>query len=135
MTDGFESAPGDTRDARAGELRTAADIASWLAVGLALRRIAPPEPTAEGPAYDDDDVVARALGACASELPALPPPGVIADIVTLLAGARVAATGPLAVGDQALRTALQAYEDDVIARLTAAVRFDDVLAAYAHAAP
>jgi hypothetical protein len=122
-----------------GELRTAADIASWLAVGLVLRRIAPPEQAADAGApgtggYDDDDVVARALGACANELPALPPPGVIADIATLLAGARSAAGALLAVPYEALRTAIRAYDDDVLARLTSTARFDDVLAAYAHAA-
>jgi len=121
-----------------GELRAAAEIASWLAAGLVLRRVAPPEQGADG--YDDDDVIARALGACANELPALPPPGVIADIATLLASARSVPGAPLAaatvpaVSQDALRTAIRAYDDDVLARLTSTARFDDVLAAYAHTA-
>jgi hypothetical protein len=78
-----------------GELRTAAEVASWLAVGLALRRIVPPEPAAEAGDHDDDAVVARAIAVCANELPALPPPGVIADIATLLTGARPAISAAL----------------------------------------
>jgi vWA domain found in the FtsH ternary systems/N-terminal helical region fused to the FtsH ternary system vWA domain len=124
------------------ELRTAADIASWLAVGLALRRIAPREPAA-GPdaraggvdGADDDATVAGAIAACANELPALPPPGVIADIATLLTGARAPiAAGATTAADEALRTAIRAYDDDVLVRLTGGAGFDDVLAAYAHAA-
>jgi hypothetical protein len=129
-----------------GELRSAADIASWLAVGLVLRRIPPPEQVGDGgdpgAGYDDDDTVARALGACANELSTLPPPGVIADIATLLAGARAVLAPPAVptvatvatVRDDALRTAIRAYDDDVLARLTSTARFDDVLAAYAHTA-
>jgi hypothetical protein len=120
-----------------GELRTAADVASWLAVGLALRRIVAPEPA--GPPGADDDAVAGAIAACANELPALPPPGVIADIATLLTGARPGFGGPIATvatarADDALRTAIRAYDDDVLGRLIATAGFDDVLAAYAHAA-
>src|SRR5436190_2015638 len=61
------------------ELRSQADVASWLAAGLCLRRVI---------SEDDDTAVAGAIIACASELPALPPPGVIADIAILLGGAR-----------------------------------------------
>ena len=122
-----------------GELRTAAEVASWLAVGLVLRRIVPAEPAAEATGSDDHAAVARAIVVCANELPALPPPGVIADIATLLTGARLAidasGTGLAAAGaDGALRAAIRAYDDDVLARLTQTARFDDVLAAYAHAA-
>lgn len=122
-----------------GELRTAAEVASWLAVGLVLRRIVPAEPAAEAGGSDDHAAVARAIVVCANELPALPPPGVIADIATLLTGARLAidasGTGLAAAGaDGALRSAIRAYDDDVLARLTQTSRFDDVLAAYAHAA-
>jgi len=107
------------------ELRGIAEVERWLAVGLALRRVPAAEP-------DDDALVGRAIGACASELPALPPPGVIADLATLLGGARPAPVP--AIGDDALRAALRAYDDDVLARLITTPRFDDVLAAYAHAA-
>jgi hypothetical protein len=127
-----------------GELRTAEEVASWLAVGLALRRVAPPEGAMEA-GGSDDLAVARALAVCANELPALPPPGVIADIATLLTGVRLGAGSSftdLGLGtdlasagtDDALRTAIRAYDDDVLARLTSTPRFDDVLAAYAHAA-
>jgi len=122
------------------ELRNAAEVASWLAVGLALRRIVPPELAAEAGGPDDDAAVARAIAVCANELPALPPPGVIADIATLLTGARPVTSGAItgatatAAADDALRTAIRAYDDDVLARLTATASFDDVLAAYAHAA-
>jgi hypothetical protein len=119
------------------ELRDVVEVARWLAGGLALRRIAPLE--AGGPPGDgrwagsDDAMVADAIRACANELPALPPPGVIADIALLLAGARpvIRAANP---GDDALRTALVAYDDDVVIRIAATPRFDDVLAACAHAA-
>ncbi|MBA3788728.1 MAG: hypothetical protein H0X21_08555, partial [Actinobacteria bacterium] len=61
------------------ELRSQAEVAGWLAAGLCLRRVA---------GDDDDTAVASAIIACASELPAMPPPGVIADVAVLLAGAR-----------------------------------------------
>ncbi len=89
----------------------------------------------EGGTVDDDDAVARAIIACANELPALPPPGVIADVASLLAGARPVLGAPAGVPDEALRAALRAYDDDVIARLIQVARFDDLLAAHAHAAP
>lgn len=113
-----------------GELRSAEDVASWLAVGLALRRV-----VAADAAHDVADIgmLGSAIVACANELSALPPPGVIADVAALLVGARPA-LGPPSTDDDALRTAIRAYDDDVVARLTATPRFDDVLAAYAHAA-
>jgi len=104
------------------ELRSQADVANWLAAGLCLRRV-----TAE----DDDTAVASAIIACASELPAMPPPGVIADIAVLLGGARPQ-TDPPNAADDALRTALRAYDDDVLGRMVTTARFDDVLAAFAH---
>jgi hypothetical protein len=104
------------------ELRSQADVANWLAAGLCLRRV-----TAE----DDDTAVAGAIIACASELPAMPPPGVIADIAVLLGGARPQTDLPQAA-DEALRGALRAYDDDVLGRLVTTARFDDVLAAFAH---
>src|SRR6185503_255085 len=118
------------------ELRDADEVASWLAGGLALRRIAPidaPALVEARPPGFDDGVVADAIRACANELPALPPAGVIADVALLLAGARPVfrAANP---DDDALRTALVAYDDDVLVRLAATPRFDDVLAACAHAA-
>lgn len=104
------------------ELRSQADVASWLAAGLCLRRVA---------GDDDDTAIAGAILACASELPAMPPPGVIADIAVLLGGARPTVDAPVA-GDDALRGALRAYDDDVLGRLVTTARFDDVLAAFAH---
>jgi hypothetical protein len=117
------------------ELRDAEDVVRWLAFGLTVRRIGP-EPAGSGGArrdISDDDLVAGALRACANELPALPPPGVIADIATLLTGARplIGAANP---DGEALRAALRAYDDDVLSRLRSTARFDDVLAACAHAA-
>lgn len=118
-----------------GELRDAAEVERWLALGLALRRI-PPDAAGSGgmpSEISDEDLVSGALRACANELPALPPPGVIADVATLLTGAR---TGTAAANPdgEALRAALRAYDDDVLVRLRSTARFDDVLAAYAHAA-
>jgi hypothetical protein len=107
--------------AAVAELRSAADVASWLAIGLALRRV-----------HDDQDH-GPAILACANELPALPPPGVIADLSALLGGARVGLATPLAAAES-LRAAIRAYDDDVLARLVMTPRFDDVLAAYAHLA-
>lgn len=109
------------------ELRDAGDIARWLAAGLAMRRVLPVEA-----GRDDDERVARAIVACANELSALPPPGVIADLSSLLAGAPFTAA-PFAASDDAVRGAVRAYDDDVLARLIATPRFDDVVAAYAHA--
>ena len=125
-----------------GELRTAAELERWLELGLALRRIAPADAPgdasgdlADGAAEDDDVRVGRALTACANELPALPPPGVIADIATLLTGGRPAGADRFAGGPgSALAAAIRAYDDDVVARLVATPRFDDVVAAYAHTA-
>lgn len=103
------------------ELRTAADVTSWLAAGLALARV----PT------DDDALIAGAVMACANELPAMPPPGLIADVAVLLTGVRLPMLQPIAA-DDALRAAIRAYDDDVLARLVTTARFDDVLAAFAH---
>jgi hypothetical protein len=103
-------------------------VQAWLAAGLALRRVNAPD---EG---GDDVAIAQAISSCANELAALPPPGMIADVATLLAGARLPLSKPVA-GDDALRSAVRAYDDDVLARLVTNARFDDVLAAYAHLAP
>ncbi|HEY3807123.1 MAG TPA: hypothetical protein VGL61_31190 [Kofleriaceae bacterium] len=108
------------------ELRTQADVTAWLAAGLALRRVT---------VDDNDDIgVGQAISTCANELAALPPPGMIADVATLLGGARLPLSRPVA-GDDSLRAAIRAYDDDVLARLVTNARFDDVLAAYAHLQP
>ncbi|MFT3698905.1 MAG: hypothetical protein QM831_37505 [Kofleriaceae bacterium] len=112
--------------AAAKELRTQADVASWLACGLALRRIQ---------TDDDEQIVAQAIAACANELPALPPPGMIADVAVLLGGARLPLSTPLQSNDDSLKSAIRSYDDDVLARLVTNARFDDVLAAYAHLQP
>ena len=128
------------------ELRDADEIAAWLAVGLALRRVGPappiegerPDGALEGTptgTIDDEDAISRALVACANELSALPPPGVIADLAGLLGGARPLIGALSGVPDDDLRAAIRAYDDDVVARLIQVARFDDLLAAYAHAAP
>jgi len=105
------------------ELRSGTDVTTWLAAGLLLRRVG-----------DDDTLAGDAINACATELSTLPPPGVIADLAQLVTGARL--TSPATVpGDDALRGAIRAYDDDVLARLVATPRFDDVVAAFAHLAP
>ncbi len=106
------------------ELRTNADVATWLAAGLGLRRVV---------TADDDGLVAQAIMACANDLPALPPPGAIADVAVLLGGARLPMATPVAA-DEAMRTAVRAYDDDVLSRLVTTARFDDALAAFAHLA-
>ena len=106
------------------ELRAQADVTSWLAAGLCLRRVA-------GEAEDDAAAVTRSIVMCAEELAAMPPPGVIADVAMLLGGARPQLPPPQG-GDEGLRVALRAYDDDVLGRLIQTPRFDDVLAAYAH---
>ncbi|MBC7974065.1 MAG: hypothetical protein H7138_03705, partial [Myxococcales bacterium] len=58
------------------ELRTASDVASWVAAGLCLRRVTTGE--------DEEATIGQAILACASELGALPPAGVIADLAVLL---------------------------------------------------
>ncbi len=108
------------------ELRTAAEVATWVAAGLCLRRV-----TSDA---EEDATTAQAILACASELGALPPAGVIADVAALLHGARLPHSGSVAAED-ALKIAIRAYEDDVLARLANTARFDDVLAAFAHLAP
>ncbi|MEO8553206.1 MAG: hypothetical protein ABI678_24705, partial [Kofleriaceae bacterium] len=110
------------------ELRTQADVAAWLAAGLALRRVVTPDEA-------DEQVVAQAIGACANELPTMPPPGMIADVAVLLGGARLPLSTPIQSSDDGLRAAIRAYDDDVLARLVTNARFDDVLAAFAHLPP
>ncbi|MEO8698568.1 MAG: hypothetical protein ABI867_00960 [Kofleriaceae bacterium] len=114
--------------ARSAELRTAADVATWVAAGLCLRRVPPAADS------DDDAVVGQAILACASELGALPPAGVIADVAILLGGARIPQSAPVS-GDDTLKAAVRNYEDDVLTRLASTARFDDVLAAFAHLGP
>jgi hypothetical protein len=107
-----------------GELRATADVTAWLGASLLLRRV----PGLDG---EDDGALATALVACAHELAALPPAGMIADVAALLAGARLPLP-PAVPGDAELRAAVRGYDDDVLARLVLAARYDDVLAAYAH---
>jgi len=83
---------------------------------------------------NDDVAVSQAISTCANELAHMPPPGMIADVATLLGGARLPLLRPI-TGDDSLRAAIHAYDDDVLARLVTNARFDDVLAAYAHLAP
>jgi len=108
------------------ELRQPAQVAAWLAAGLMLRRV-----RGEG---DDDDSISRAMVACANELPALPPPGMIADVAALLGGTPLPLLEPVTGADE-LRAAIRAYDDDVLARLVVSARYDDVVAAYSHVAP
>src|SRR5690606_2311477 len=90
------------------ELRAQADVASWLAAGLCLRRV-------PGDAADDV-TIGGSLLACASELATMPPPGVIADVANLLGGARPQLDPPHGAGEE-LKIALRAYDDDVLGRL------------------
>ena len=104
------------------ELRSGTDVTTWLATGLLLRRVG------------DDDAVARdAITACSAELSALPPPGVIADLAQLVMGTRLPSRSA-SPGDDAMRGAIRAYDDDLLARLVTTPRFDDVVAAFAHLA-
>ncbi len=112
------------------ELRTAQEVASWVAAGLCLRRV----PTIEGDANADEATIGQAILACASELGALPPAGVIADLAVLLGGARLPQAASV-LGDDHLKAAVRSYEDDVLMRLASTPRFDDVLAAFAHLGP
>ncbi len=108
------------------ELRTAGDVTSWVAAGMCLRRV-PSD-------AEEEATVGQAIMACASELGALPPPGVIADLTMLLGGARLPQSTP-APGDDLMKASVRAYEDDVLVRLATTPRFDDVLAAFAHLGP
>jgi len=110
------------------ELRTAGDVASWLAAGLLLRRVTSDDPD------EDAALVSQAIVACANELSTLPPPGVIADLAVLLGGARLPLPPPVSA-DDAVRAGIHAYDDDVLARLVTGARWDDVVAAYAHLPP
>lgn len=112
------------------ELRTQQEVASWVAAGLCLRRV----PANEADTASEEATIGQAILACASELGALPPPGVIADIAVLLGGARIPQSTSV-LGDDHLKAAVRAYEDDVLSRLASTPRFDDVLAAYAHLGP
>jgi hypothetical protein len=104
------------------ELRTADEVAIWVAAGLRVRRVADRR--------HDDSLVDLAILACASELETLPPAGVIADLAGLVAGAELA--GAASSGDAALLGALRTYEDDVLVRLLSSPRFEDARAAFAH---
>ena len=109
------------------ELRTAGEVASWVAASLCLRRVPTDNP-------DDEATVGQAILACAIELGALPPAGVIADVAVLLGGGRIPQATAIP-GDDTLKSAIRNYEDDVLSRLTTTARFDDVLAAFAHLGP
>lgn len=109
------------------ELRTASDVASWIAASLCLRRV----PTDSS---EDEATIGQAILACATELGALPPAGVIADVAVLLGGARIPHSAPI-LGSDGLKAAIRNYEDDVLTRLATTARFDDVLAAFAHLGP
>ena len=84
------------------ELRTAQEVASWVAAGLCLRRV----PTLEGDTNADEATIGQAILTCASELGALPPAGVIADLAVLLGGARLPQPGAT-LGDDHLKAAVR----------------------------
>ena len=93
----------------ARELRSAADVATWLAAGMCLRRVVTP---------DDDALVAQAIMACANDLAGMPPPGAIADIAILLGGARLPMSTTIGAGEP-LRAAVRAYDDPFVRQFLA----------------
>ena len=98
------------------ELRTREQVERWLAAGLCLRRVG------------SGGAVAAWISAALDEHALLPPPGVIADLGTLLgegAGALAAsAARPVPSADPTLRAAVRAYEDQLLARLCADARWE-----------
>ncbi|MEM9494300.1 MAG: hypothetical protein AAGC55_34460, partial [Myxococcota bacterium] len=99
------------------ELRDRDVAESWLAAGLCLSRL--------GRSGGDDFIgAAQWLVEAVSELGALPPAGVIADIGHLLTGDTLREVAPLPRVAPTLRDALSGYEDHVLGRLEADPRLD-----------
>lgn len=106
------------------ELRSPREAEHWLCAGLCLTRLHSPTPEA----------LAESLPwllATLSEVPALPPPGVVLDLGRLATGASLSAASPLPDTSPALRAALRAYEDHVLARLAAEPHLEAVVNALA----
>src|SRR4051812_40199515 len=106
------------------ELRTLEDVEAWLGVGLVLRRV-------------ESDVtysqITQAIAQCANDLASLPPPAVIIDILSMLNGGRQISSAYHS-SHEVLKSAINLYADDVVARFMQNALYDDILAAYAHAA-
>lgn len=105
------------------ELRTLEQVEAWLGTGLVLRRVE----------YDlDHPLVTQVIAQCASDLSTMPPPAVIVDIIALLNGGRQTMTPPHTNND-ALKTSIGMYGDDLVARFVQSPLYDDILSAYSHA--
>jgi vWA domain found in the FtsH ternary systems/N-terminal helical region fused to the FtsH ternary system vWA domain len=100
------------------ELRDPEALQAWLGAGLCLTRLQRPEAQSLGRA-------AAWVRAALSDAPALPPPGVLADVGWLLErGGQLTAPEGLEVAAPGLRRAMRAYEDHLLGRLAADRRFE-----------
>jgi len=100
------------------ELRDPAALQAWLSAGLCLTRLQRPDAQSLGRS-------AAWVRASLSDAPALPPPGVLADVGRLLErGGQLMAPDGLEVAAPGLRRAMRAYEDHLLGRLAADRRFE-----------
>ncbi len=111
------------------ELRDQGDAERWLTIGLGLTRLVAPSP-------DELATVTPWLRASIDDLPALPPPGVIADLGRLLGGRSLTLIPtPVPAGAARLRAALRRYEDDWLAAVAADARINAAADAWAKLPP
>lgn len=99
------------------EIRDPEAVAAWLSTGLCLMRLDRPS----------GDSLARTIPwvqASISDAPALPPPGMIADVGRLLEGGKLDRTETVPVAFPQLRAAVRTYEDSLLGRLAADPRFE-----------
>jgi hypothetical protein len=92
------------------------DLEAWLCAGLGLARLQKAE----------DQRIAETLSwlvAALAECAALPPPGVILDLGRMLLGAGLEDCPPLPIAEPRLRTALRAYEEQILGRLAVDLQF------------
>jgi hypothetical protein len=106
------------------ELRERDRAEAWLAAGLCLTRMAPPSPNL-------GSKVAPWVDRVLSDLGALPPVGVLADIGYLITGASMRALAPLPPLHAEFAQLIHSYEDHVLGRLDADPRLEAVVDALA----
>lgn len=110
------------------ELRDRPQADSWLAGGLCLGRLCPPNPATHLR-------VAPWLSGVLSNAGGLPPPGALADIGHLMTGMPIRALQPIPDALPELARAIHAYEDHVLGRLDADPRLDSIVDTVARMPP
>ncbi len=105
------------------EIRKRDEVSTWLAAGLCLSRVGLPAPS-------EIELASAWVLAALSELPSLPPVGVVADVGRLVTGASgdlaaaSVAGGGVPAAEPRLKAAVRAYEDQLLGRLGADPRLE-----------